>query len=94
MKKQAHVPAVARIMVQATRSSDRERLLPTMSGCKTPPSVRDFSGRAPWAGTVLTLLALQLGFGLWLMPAAFSRYASCFATTVPTDVAQFLGAAE
>jgi len=74
MKKQPHVPAVARIMVQATRSSDREALLPTMSGFKSPVA-RDCTTRAPWAGTVLTLLALQLGFGLWLMPAAFSRCA-------------------
>ena len=69
------MPAVARIMVQATRSADHERLLPTMSGHKSPTPARDCTGRAPWAGTVLTLLALQLGFGLWLMPAAYSRCA-------------------
>ena len=75
MKKQPGMPAVARIMVQATRSADHERLLPTMSGHKSPTPARDCTGRAPWAGTVLTLLALQLGFGLWLMPAAYSRCA-------------------
>jgi vesicular inhibitory amino acid transporter len=29
--------------------------------------------RAPWPVTLGTLLALQLGWGLWLMPAVYAR---------------------
>ena len=30
--------------------------------------------RAPWPVTLGTLLALQLGWGLWLMPAVYARW--------------------
>lgn len=30
--------------------------------------------RAPWPVTLGTLLALQLGWGLWLMPNVYARY--------------------
>ncbi len=32
--------------------------------------------RAPWPVTLGTLLALQLGWGLWLMPAVYARSVS------------------
>jgi vesicular inhibitory amino acid transporter len=36
--------------------------------------------RAPWPVTLGTLLALQLGWGLWLMPAVYARCVHCFQT--------------
>ncbi len=29
--------------------------------------------RAPWPVTLATLMALQLGWGLWLMPAVYAK---------------------
>ncbi len=29
--------------------------------------------RAPWPATLATLMALQLGWGLWLMPAVYAK---------------------
>jgi len=31
--------------------------------------------RASWSVTLVMLLSLQLGWGLWLMPADYARYA-------------------
>ena len=31
------------------------------------------SGKASWAVTIATLLSLQLGWGLWLMPSDYAR---------------------
>ncbi len=42
---------------------------------KDTPSTSGEKERAPWPVTLGTLLALQLGWGLWLMPAVYARSA-------------------
>ena len=37
------------------------------------------SGKASWAVTIATLLSLQLGWGLWLMPSDYARCSSLLA---------------
>lgn len=37
------------------------------------PLMASGSERAPWPVTLATLMALQLGWGLWLMPAVYAK---------------------
>ncbi len=40
--------------------------------------------RAPWPVTLGTLLALQLGWGLWLMPAVYARRGPACTPAIPS----------
>ena len=37
------------------------------------PLMASGTERAPWPVTLATLMALQLGWGLWLMPAVYAK---------------------
>jgi hypothetical protein len=59
-------------------SSEQEALQQTTSSISEDleagaPLMASGAERAPWPVTLATLMALQLGWGLWLMPAVYAK---------------------